>query len=196
MHVLIPDLTTADAQVIERELEADGHQVHTCGAQTDAYHCVALAGGTCPLEDTPIDVCVQVGRQDIPTPPSEGARCAVRRRVPTILVGDVEQGTMLPNTTVTTRRRASAVIRQVADAPLAEHTAVAAKSMLHELRRQGSDGRNGVVEVRRRNGGLVIDLWLDSSISRTQAERLATHVAQQVRIHDPWARALDATVHL
>ena len=196
MHVLIPDVTTTDAQAIVRDLEADGHEIHTCGAQTDAYDCVALGGGACPLDTKPIDVCVQVGREDLPMPPSEGARCAVRRRVPTVLVGDVEEGSLLPSARVTTRRRASAVIAQVVDAPLAEHTAVAAKAMLHELRRQGSDGRNGVVEVRRRHGGLVVDLWLGASVSRTQAERLATHVAQQVRIHDPWARALDATVHL
>jgi hypothetical protein len=88
------------------------------------------------------------------------------------------------------------VIREVADAPLAEHGALAAKAMLYELRRQGADGRSGAVEVRRRNGGLVVDLWLDPSISPVQAERLATHVARQVRIHDPWARSLDATVHI
>jgi hypothetical protein len=103
---------------------------------------------------------------------------------------------LLPSAVVTTRRRASAVVNAVAAAPLADHTAVAAKAMLHELRRHGSDGRSGVVEVHRRNGGLVVDLWLDPSVSRTQAERLATHVAQRVREYDPWARALDATVHL
>jgi len=196
MQVLIPDATTADAQAIVRELEADGHEVHTCGAQTDALGCVALSGSRCPLDAHPIDVCVQVGREDLPLPASEGARCAVRRRVPTVLVGDPEEGTLLPTATVTSRTHASAVIREVADAPLTEHSALAAKAMLYELRRQGTDGRSGAVEVRRRHGGLVVDLWLDSSISRTQAERLATHVAQQVRIHDPWARSLDATVHL
>ena len=113
-----------------------------------------------------------------------------------MLVGDVEEGALLPSATVTTRRRAKAVVEAVAVAPLAGHTAVAAKAMLHELRRQGSDGRSGVVEVHRRAGGLVIDLWLDPKMSRTQGERLATHVAQRVRSHDPWARALDATVHL
>ena len=195
MHVLIPDLTSADAHALAEELEADGHVVHTCGANSDAYDCVALAGGTCPLDDQPIDVCVQVGREDLPMPPAEGARCAVRRRIPTVLVGDVEEGSLLPSATVASRRRASAVIAAVAEAPLAEHTAVAAKAMLHELRRHGSDGRSGVVEVHRRNGGLVVDLWLDRTMSRTQAERIATHVAQQVRAHDPWARALDATVH-
>jgi len=196
MHVLIPDVTSPDAQSLVEELEADGHVVHTCGANTDAYDCVALAGGRCPLDDKRIDVCVQVGREDLPTPPTEGARCAVRRRIPTVLVGDVEEGSLLPSATVTSRRRAGAVIAALAQAPLADHTAVAAKAMLHELRRHGADGRSGVVEVHRRNGGLVVDLWLDPTVSRTQAERIATHVAQQVRVHDPWARALDATVHL
>jgi len=119
----------------------------------------------------------------------------VRRRVPTVLVGDPEEGSLLPATTVTSRAQAPAVIRQVADAPLAGHGAVAAKAMLHELRRPGSPGHCGEVEVHRRNGALVVDLWLDSSMSRTEAERLATHVAQQVRVHDPWARALSATIH-
>ncbi|HXX89399.1 MAG TPA: hypothetical protein VEI83_04135 [Acidimicrobiales bacterium] len=196
MHVLIPDLTSAPAKAIARDLEAEGHEVHTCGANVDAYGCAALAGRRCPLDVSPVDVCVDVGREDLPMPPSEGARCAVRRRVPTLLVGDVEEGTMLPSVTVTDRRHAVAAVREMANAPMAEHTAVAAKALLHELRRQGSDSRSGVVEVRRRAGGLVVDLWLDASISRMQAERLAAHVAQQVRIHDPWARALDATVHL
>jgi len=92
MHALIPDVTTADARAIVRELEADGHHIHTCGAQTDALGCVALSGTRCPLDTHPVDVCVQVGREDVPMPPSEGARCAVRRRVPTVLVGDPEGG--------------------------------------------------------------------------------------------------------
>jgi len=195
MHVLIPDVTTADAQALVAELEADGHEIHTCGARTDALGCVALSGARCPLDAHPIDVCVQVGREDLPMPPDEGTRCAVRRRIPTVLVGDSEEGALLPTATVTSRTHASAVIRETVEAPLAAHSALAAKAMLYELRRQGADGRSGAVEVRRRNGGLVVDLWLDASISRIQAERLATHVAQQVRTHDPWARSLDATVH-
>jgi hypothetical protein len=196
MHVLIPDLTSPDAQALQGEFEAEGHEVHGCGANADAFDCVALAGGQCPLDQYPIDVCVHVGREDLPMPAAEGARCAVRRRIPTVLVGDVEEGAFLPGTTVTTRRRVTAVVRAVAAAPLADHTAIATKAMLHELRRHGTDGRAGVVEVRRRDGGLVIDLWLDPVVSRTQAERIATHVAQQVRAYDPWARALDAMVHL
>ena len=86
---------------------------------------------------------------------------------------------------------------QVADAPLAEHTAVAAKAMLHELRRHGL----GRAHRRRRGPPAQTAVWSSTcgstpSVSRTQAERLATHVAQRVRVHDPWARALDATVHL
>jgi hypothetical protein len=196
MHVLIPDITSPDAQALVDDLRAEGHEVHGCGANADAYDCVALAGGHCPLDEYPIDVCVQVGREDLPMPPAEGSRCAVRRRIPTVLVGDVEEGALLPSATVATRRRATAVVRAVAAAPLADHTAIAAKAMLHELRGHGTDGRSGVVEVRRRDGGLVVDLWLDPVVSRTQAERIATHVASRVRAFDPWARALDAKVHL
>jgi len=195
MRVLIPDLTTPDARAIAGELEDAGHQVHTCGAGEGVYGCVALAGGSCPLDEVPVDACVQVGREDIPMPPSEGARCAVRRRVPTLLVGDPEEGALLPSCTVAPRRRVVGWVGEVARAPMAEHTAVAAKAMLHELRRHGADGRSGVVEVRRRDGGLVVDLWVDTTVSRVQAERIATHVAQQVRTYDPWARSLDATVH-
>jgi hypothetical protein len=88
-----------------------------------------------------------------------------------------------------------AVIDGVASRPLAPHTDVATKAMLGELRRQGTEGAHCVVEVRRGDGGIVLEMWPDVTMTRTQAERVAAPVAQAVRAFDDRARRLDVTVH-
>jgi len=93
---------------------------------------------------------------------------------------------------------ATDIVAGVADVgagDLPEHTEVATRAMLGELHRQGSEGLTTRVVVRRDAGGLVVELWPDPAMTRTQAARLATHITQAVRSHDRWARTIDATVH-
>ena len=197
MHVLIPTIEGLAAEAVARELEGAGHTVHTCHAAGGTSDCAVLDDLTCPLETAPIDIAVEVGGRGAGT--GDGALCALTRRVPLVLVDGGPDHPLMP--WAADALSSSDVVADVgavadmASSPLPAHTDVAAKAMLGELRRHGTEDARSVVEVRRRDGGLVVEVWRDASMTRTQAERMATHIAQAVRGYDSWARQLDVTVH-
>ena len=78
--------------------------------------------------------------------------------------------------------------------PLPGHSERARQALLQELRRQGDSASAADATVWRRPGRLQVEIDYEPPITRAQAERLATHVAQAVRLYDRWAPKLDATV--
>jgi hypothetical protein len=180
---------------LARTLEAGGHRVHACVHDDGAVPCASLAGRACPLDTAPVDVVVEVG--DGPRRGEllgDGAVCAVRRHVPLLLVDGADDHPLAPWAAGRAGSDVRAAVAAVLGRPLPGHTAAARKALLHELRHQGSDSESASVEVFRRPGRLLVELWTDATMSRTQAERLATHVAQAVRGYDRWAPKLDVTV--
>jgi len=198
MHVLIPTIEGLAAQDIARELELAGHTVHTCHGRNGSNDCAVLDDLTCPLELAPVDVAVDVGARTRDRT-GDGALCALTHRVPLVLLDSGPEHPLRPwaaDALVGTDLSADvSALEDLASRPLPAHTEIAAKAMLGELRRQGAEDARSVVEVRRRDGGIVIEVWPDDTMTRTQAERMATHVAQAVRTYDSWARSLDVTVH-
>ena len=195
MDVLIPDRSTTAGQEMARALEAGGHRVHACVHVDGALPCASLAGRACPLDGAPVDVVVEAAsgprRGELL---GDGAVCAVRRHIPLVLAGAGDDHPLAPWAAGHVGSDVRAAVAAVLGHPLPGHTAAARKALLHELRHQGSDSETASVEVFRRPGRLLVELWTDSSMSRTQAERLATHVAQAVRGYDRWAPKLDVTV--
>ena len=195
MDVLIPDRSTATAREVATSLKDGGHRVHSCVLDDAALPCAALVGHPCPLDTAPIDVVV-----DVPNPHGrseafgDGALCAVRRRIPLVLAGDADGHRLEPWAAARAGKDVRATVAAVLGRPLPGHTAAASKALLHELRGEGTDSDKASVEVFRRPGRLFVEVWADSSVSRTQAEHLATHVAQAVRAYDRWAPKLDVTV--
>jgi hypothetical protein len=89
--------------------------------------------------------------------------------------------------------RASGVVDAL-DRPLPGHTEEARRALLHELRGHGRASESASVEVFRFPGRLLVRLSYRADMSRTEAERLATHVTQAVRGFDRWAPVVDVTV--
>ena len=195
MDVLVSDTTTAAAADVARSLLAAGHRVHVCQDDPADDRCTELTEGACPLDSAPIDVAVAVGdpsRSQL----ADGALCAARRRIPLVLADAPADHPLRPWATAQSRSAdAPATVEAVLARPLPGHSDEARKALLHELRRQGRSSSEADVTVWRRPGRLLVELDHEVSITRAQAERLATHVAQAVRLYDRWAPKLDVSVH-
>jgi hypothetical protein len=118
----------------------------------------------------------------------------VRRHIPLVLAGEADDHPLLPWAAVVTTGDVRAALAAVLAGPVPGHTGAAQRALLHELRRHGAGSGVATVEVFRRAGRLLVELRTDASVSRTQAEKLAVHVAQAVRAYDRWAPKLDVTV--
>jgi hypothetical protein len=201
MHVLIPNIEGLAAREIARELSDAGHVVHACHVENGATDCAVLDDLECPLATAPIDVAVEVGSARHASGTGDGALCALTRRVPLVLVDAPTDHPLRPwAADVTAGAGAATALAGVVSAPLRAHTDIATGAVRGEPRRDAGDeaggsGSEAVVEVRRRDGGLVVELWPDPTMTRAEAERMATHVAQAVRGYDGWARRLDVMVH-
>ena len=194
--VLVPDTHSGLATQLAEQLEAAGHRVHRCVTDEATDRCIELTDGRCPLDTAPVDVVVSVDATSRGIRPADGAACAARRRIPLVLVGAGGGHPLAPWVAATPEaERSVEAVAEVLDRPLTRHTAEAERAMLNELRHQGADSAEAVVAVYRRPGRLLVDLTHVASMSHTQAERLATHVAQAVRGYDRWAPKIDVTIH-
>ena len=148
----------------------------------------------CPLDTNPVDVVVDTGpgsRQ------GGGALCGLRRRIPLILSSDHPDHCLEP--WATDMVESGYIVRAVEDAnasPLPGHSSVGETAVLGQLRRTGIPSDQVGVEVRRKNGGLVVDVWFPASIGRQEANKVAVHMAQVIRAYDARAHHLDVRVHL
>jgi hypothetical protein len=194
MDVLIRDRTSGAAEAVAAELEAHGHTVRTCATGAKRVPCAALGGEDCPLDLYPIDVAVRVGSAAADDHLGEGELCATRRRIPLVLVDDDGGPLQRWAAAAVPAAEVAKAVTVVRDQPLPGHSAEARRVARAHLRQQGRDASMVDVAVRRRNGGLLIDLVVDGSLPPHECERLAVHTAQAVRGADRWARGIDVSV--
>lgn len=195
VNVLVPDVRSSDGAEVADNLRAQGHTVHACLEMPGQDSCVELTSGLCPLDTAAIDVAVVPGERPAGGTLNDGGLCAVRRRIPVVLVGASARHALAPwAAAMTTAREVTATVDEVLEAPLAGHSAAAHKALLYELRGQGEGADGATVEVFRRPGRLVVELKAAPGMTHTQTERLAAHVVQAVRIHDRWAPKIDVVV--
>lgn len=180
------------AQDVAAELVQEGHVVRTCsdGANPQPSSCAALRSEACPLDSYPIDVAVGVeGLGDDAL--ANGGLCAIRRRLPLVLV-DRPGDPLEPWATASVpRARLSTTIAALDAAELPAHTAVARQTLDEELGRRPRVDAPTEVVVHRRDGGLVVDLSPEAELSRGETEKLAVHIVQRLRSFDPWAKTID-----
>jgi len=195
MDVLVPDAASVTGGLIAGELALRGHKVLSCKRPGQSSSCAVLDDRSCPLETEAVDVVVGMGGPGAPWERGDGATCAVTHRVPLVLV-DAELSDPLVEFAAATTTQSGVVstVEQVAAAPLAVHSVIAHKTAREELERTGSETSTVAVEVRRRSGRLVVELWYGHDMDRSQAERLATHVVQAVREYDSSAAGVDVLV--
>ena len=190
------DVSGTPARTVADELSAHGHVIHTCRDEghPEAPWCAALRHDDCPLDLYPIDAVVEVGPSATVDHLADGGLCGVRRRIPLVLVD--RPGDPLEDWATASIPRSSvmASVTTLQESELPGHTAEARRTLRDELARQGRAHIDADVVVRRRNGGLLVELAPDPSLTPHDTERLAVHVAQRVRAFDPWARTIDVTV--
>jgi hypothetical protein len=194
--VLVPDGRDPLAAGVVDALQRAGHRVHVCLEGSDDDGCRQLVDASCPLETAPVDVAVEVGAPPVASL-DNGALCAVRRRIPLVLA-DAPVGHPLEvwAARATTAPGVVTAVADVMERPLPDHSEAARRALLHELRGHGRASDVATVEVFRRPGRLLVRLTHVPALSRTEAERLATHVAQAVRGYDRWAPKVDVTVQV
>jgi hypothetical protein len=177
MNILIPESTSpmgAELAASAREL---GHAVFACHRYEGGdARCVADRGDPCPLDAQNIDVTVLSGHAG-----GDTLTCAQRRRVPVAFV-------FRPD-----RRSLSAAIDDATD-DLAAHARIARAAMQQALSFRGIDADGTTATVRRRGGGLLVNLHLPAGIDPSDGNAVAVVVHDALRRYDSWATAVDIAV--
>jgi len=194
VEILMTTVSSQAARDVASELAEQGHVIRTCAndADPDAPTCAALRDERCPLEKYPIDAAVdvcEVNRDDVL---ANGGLCVVRRRIPLVLV-DRPADRLAPWASASIPRSSvAATIASLESAELPGHTAEARHMLSEEAQPEKTAQAVGVV-VRRRNGGLVVELSPHSKENGGDIKKVAVHVAQRLRIFDPWAKTIDVS---
>lgn len=198
MDVMIPDIASSPGSLLAGMLARRGHKVRSCKLPGQRSGCAVLEERPCPLESEPVDVVICTGGPEAPWDRGDGATCAVTHRVPLVMVDPDPADPLVSFAAVsTTEEHAVETVEAVADAPLPVHSSIALGVLRAELERRGidSEGPGLPVEVRRRSGTLLVELWHGAEMTHREAQRVATHVVQAVREYDGWARGVDVVVH-
>ena len=197
MDIFMASTASGEASSLVQRLQAHGHVVHSCRNSHEPHDvsCAALRGTECPLDVQPVDVAVGVGPGPSVDRLGDGEVCAIRRRIPLILVDRPDDPLGRWAAAVAPAHEALEVINQVNAAILPGHTAEARSTVREWLRRHELDETAVDVEVRRRHGALLVELWVDGRITERDAEGLGVYLAQCVRRFDPWAKGIDVSVH-
>jgi hypothetical protein len=89
MRVLTVEREPDDDQSPAAALTAAGHEVVRCDGRVETDVCAGMPGQTgCPLDRWPVDVAMAVrGRGGPSTEAEAGIRCAIRRHIPVMVVG-------------------------------------------------------------------------------------------------------------
>ena len=195
MEILMTDASSREGQIVAAELRADGHVVRACAdvPRSNTAACAVLRDAECPLDRYPIDVAIDVGSAVAQHDLADAGLCAVRRRIPLVVV-DRPSHPLAPWATQSVARSAlAATVATLESAEMPVHTAEARRAVLAEMLRQGKTDTTTEVMVCRRNGGLVVHIAPDVSLDPREIELLAVHVLQRVRAVDPWATKIDVS---
>jgi len=197
MDIFMASTASREAAALVQRLQARGHVVHSCRSRHEPndVSCAALRGIECPLDAQPVDVAVGVGPEPGVDRLGDGEVCAIRRQIPLILFDRPDDPLGRWAAALAPAHQALEVIDQVNTAILPDHTAEARRTVRDWLRRHELDQTAVDVEVRRRHGALLVELWVDERITERDAEGLGVYLAQCVRRFDPWAKGIDVSVH-
>lgn len=193
MHVLMAESSSNAGRQVASALREAGHAVSTCRSPSDGgVECEALRdGGTCPLENLPIDLFVLVRSEEGGGVCSErGALCAAGRRIPLVVAGDVGDNPYRQWTAVERLgTHVVAVAERVVERPLPRHSQAAREAVEAAVDSSASCS----AEVYRVAGGLnAVVSAVPAPPPETRAAAV-TRVHQSLRALDPWARYVDVS---
>jgi len=177
MNVLVPESASPLGADVADAARALGHVVFRCHEVDSADpRCVADRGLACPLDAHRIDVAVLCGRAG-----GDTLDCVMRRRVPVTFVFRPDRASV------------AAAIAQATD-DLGAHSRSADAAMRQALTFRGIDADAASAHVRRRNGGLVVELHLPAGVDEATSNAVAVIVHDALRRFDRWADAIDIAV--
>jgi hypothetical protein len=197
LNVLVLETERGEADVARHELAAAGHNIVRCHEPgSSAFPCNALATGhTCPLETDVVDVALDVRRRprSQPAPLEDGVRCALQHHIPLVVAGSPVLNPYSDYAAEIIDREADVVdaCERVATAPLAEHTALATRTLATVLERRSDTRPAPRVTVRRRRGALLVEVADADQLDDATKAMAAVRVSGALRALDRHARAID-----
>jgi hypothetical protein len=196
LNVLVLESDGGAADMAATTLVDAGHHVVRCheGGHA-AFPCNALTEGrSCPLEDTAVDVAldVRLHARTHPTATEDGAVCAVRQHVPLVVAGPDVLNPFEEFATENIGRDGDivATIERVARSPLPQHTDAAARAMREVLDTRGLSIAPRVA-VYRRHGSLVVEVAGGGLLDRATKDMAAVRMLAAVRALDSHAKGVD-----
>lgn len=199
MRVLVVEEVPGDAAEASRALVEAGHQITSCHEDGGAFPCRGIVEeADCPLEHDGVDVALLVrslpGSQ--PTVREDGVRCALRRRVPVAVAGEVAGNPYASMAAVVEPDlgRVVAATERAASLPLPDHGAAARTALAGVLTAEGVDASRARAEVVRSGGQLVVTLVPGVEVTPHVAETASVRVLAAVRALDPHASIIDVTL--
>lgn len=199
MRVLVVEEVPGDGTAASAALVAAGHEVTSCHTNGSSFPCKGVVHeADCPLEGPGVDVALLVrslpGSQ--PTVREDGVRCALRRRIPVAITGEVLDSPYLGMATVVEPdldRVVEATVR-AAQRPLPEHGEVARVALATVLAGEGLPSDDAGAIVVRDGQQLVVTLLPGVEVSSQVAETASVRVLAAVRALDPHASIIDVTL--
>jgi hypothetical protein len=186
---------------VEAELNAAGHEVARCHeGGTTPFPCHGMVDGVvCPLETDLISVAVLCsgggGQWPAPGGGDDGARCALRRHIPLVVVGE-------PATSVYRDWAAAEAsdgdivptVERTAVSPLRRHTEAARRSLRSVLAMHDLPTEQAGASVTRAGSDLKVILEPGIVIPASVAEMAAVRVLGAVRDIDPYPPSIGVSV--
>ena len=199
MRVLVVEEVPGDAAVASQALVAAGHEITSCHRNGSAFPCRGIgASPECPIEAEGVDVALLVrslpGSQ--PTAREDGVRCALRRHIPLVIAGEVDQSpySSMATAVETDLDRAPAAVEAAAAAPLPFHGDVASDALRTVLTAEGLSAEGADATVRRHGTQLLVTLRPGVDVDQKVVEIAAIRVLASVRALDPHASMIDVSL--
>jgi hypothetical protein len=195
MRVLVLGDGAVSRTEITEKLEADGHAVDHCHDPGEApFPCNGLIEGRgCPLDGGEVEVAVLI-TGDAPPGADDGARCALRRHIPLVLVGDTQTHYDGWAATQASVDGLDDAIHRAASQPLARHAEAAVRSFRSVLANHELDGSAAGARVLRDGPDLHATLFAPQPLPKEVADMACVRAAGAIRDVDPYARRINVSV--
>ena len=201
MRVLVVERKAGLGDGVVAQLDATGHEVVRCHEPgSPAFPCNALIEGeSCPLDHHAVDVAMAIrGDEGGPTTEDEdGVRCAIRRQVPVMLVGNRDgasyagwtKGEADPDDDDLLAKAAAAV-----EAGFDPHVQAARATLRQVLSQHDLDDAAVDVEIKRRGNRLRCVLRVDAAVDPLVAQMAAVRVVVALRSLEQELDVIDVDV--
>jgi len=202
MRVLVVEREGGSGSRAVAQLEDHGHEVVRCddAHAESGLPCAGLPGGSgCPLDAEPIDVVVAV-RGDAGGPSTDaetGIRCALRQRVPVMVLGSAEGASYADMVDEVAEMDSPALDDRVVAlgrAGLAATASVAEDAVDPLLAGHGIDRSAIDVSVTRTKARLRVHVQVDAPLDAKMRQACAVAAVGALRDHQPSIEGLDVEV--